>query len=473
MSRSPNILWICTEHQRHDTLSGLGFTEFRTPHLDRLMARGTACTHAYCQSAVCMPSRISFLTGRYPSTTGCRQNGQDIPANETLVTARLARAGYQCGLFGKLHVRCACHGYEARGDDGYQRFAWSHGTTAEHGGEWVQWLENQGRTFQEVVLDPVLPQTRRVTEDRLHQTSWCFDQAADFIAGCDRDRPWLASINPFAAHDPFDFLQEMLDQYDLDHIASPQYQPGELEHKPKRQKERFQLGGGFSMARFSDLTDRELRQMRAAYMACIEHIDRALGRLLNMLEESGQLKDTLVVFHADHGELLGDHGLFAKGPMFYDSVVRVPLIFSWPGHVREGHRIESPVELVTVAPTLCHAAGMEVPREMEGEDLWPVLTGVQPEPQRKVAISELAISAVGEAPGPNNELVMWREDQFKLILDGEDELGELYDLEADPGEFHNLWTDPAYQEIRERLIYNCRSDLKKRPGPARVKEAAY
>ncbi|MCB0072387.1 MAG: sulfatase-like hydrolase/transferase, partial [Caldilineaceae bacterium] len=126
----PNILWICTDQQRWDTLGCYGNPHVHTPNLDRLAAQGTVFTHAYSQSPVCTPSRASFLTGRYPRTTRCRQNGQDIPADEVLVTKLLADAGYVGGLSGKLHLS-ACNPAasplgERRIDDGYAVFHWSH-----------------------------------------------------------------------------------------------------------------------------------------------------------------------------------------------------------------------------------------------------------------------------------------------------------------------------------------------------------
>src|SRR5690606_23858148 len=123
----PNILWICSDQQRFDTITALGNQRIRTPCLDRLADEGVAFTHAYCQSPVCTPSRASFLTGRYPRTTRCRQNGQKIPADERLLPRILADAGYVCGLAGKLHLASCSDGkVEDRIDDGYEVFHWSH-----------------------------------------------------------------------------------------------------------------------------------------------------------------------------------------------------------------------------------------------------------------------------------------------------------------------------------------------------------
>ena len=128
--RRPNILWICTDQQRYDTLGCMGNPWVQTPNLDRLAQRGALFERAYCQSPVCTPSRASFLTGRYPRTTRCRQNGQSIPEDEVLVTRLLADAGYSCGLSGKLHLS-PCHPSvaptgERRIEDGYAEVHWSH-----------------------------------------------------------------------------------------------------------------------------------------------------------------------------------------------------------------------------------------------------------------------------------------------------------------------------------------------------------
>ena len=114
----PNILWLCTDQQRYDTISALGNSLVRSPHVDSLVDEGVAFTQAYCQSPVCAPSRASFLTGRYPRTTRCRQNGQQIPDDEVLISRMLANAGYRCGLAGKLHLASCSDGkVEQRIDD--------------------------------------------------------------------------------------------------------------------------------------------------------------------------------------------------------------------------------------------------------------------------------------------------------------------------------------------------------------------
>ena len=146
-SEHPNILWICTDQQRYDTIHALGNPIIRTPNLDRLYAEGVAFTHAYCQNPICTPSRTSFLTGLYPSTVHGNINGNarcNLPENARLVTARLRDAGYDCGLSGKIHLASAWEGEEKRIDDGYRCFWYSHSGTQDHNNanQYWTWLNS-------------------------------------------------------------------------------------------------------------------------------------------------------------------------------------------------------------------------------------------------------------------------------------------------------------------------------------------
>jgi arylsulfatase A-like enzyme len=183
--RQPNILWICTDQQRFDTLGCYGNPWVHTPNLDRLAAGGTLFERAFCQNPLCTPSRASFLTGRYPRTTRARQNGQSIPADEVLVTKLLANAGYSCGLAGKLHLSAcaptACPDREHRIDDGYSTFHWSHHPDGDWpSAEYNQWLRAQGVRFERKPFrGSSYVQTSVAPE--YHQTRWCADRTIDFI----------------------------------------------------------------------------------------------------------------------------------------------------------------------------------------------------------------------------------------------------------------------------------------------------
>ncbi len=254
MAERPNILWICTDQQRYDTISALGNSHIRTPNIDELASEGVTFTRAYSQSPVCTPSRAAFLTGRYPRTTRCRQNGAQIPPDEILVTRLLAEDGYDCGLSGKLHLS-PCQGrVEKRINDGYRAFHWSHHPAPDWPeNEYIQWLESKGQSWDKLYhRKPGEPVWAGIPAE-FHQTTWCAEKAIEFLSE-DRDGPWLMSVNSFDPHHPFDPPAEYLDKYHPDDVPAPGYRPGELDNKTEFQRVDHQgaYGGkGMSFARLN------------------------------------------------------------------------------------------------------------------------------------------------------------------------------------------------------------------------------
>ena len=451
VAERPNVLWICTDQQRFDTIRALGNARINTPHLDRLVAGGVAFTEAYSQSPVCTPSRAAFLTGRYPRTTRCRQNGQAIPPDERLVTRLLADAGYTCGLAGKLHLSsCAGGRVEQRIDDGYSTFHWSHHPQPDWPeNAYTQWLAARGTAWDELYAGPATPYVKHGVPAEFHQTTWCAEKAVEFIRQ-NAGRPWLFSFNCFDPHHPFDPPAEYLRRYDPDEMPLPKYRPGELENKPHYQRLDHEWAhnepGSFHVAAMSD-DDR--RQVTAAYYAMIELIDTQVGRMLDALDETGQRENTVVVFMSDHGEMLGDHGIYLKGPHCYDEAIRVPLIVSWPGRFRAGLRSDALVELVDLAPTLLEAAGLEVPERMQGRTLGPIAGG-QADPSRHR--DTIYCEYYNAWKHRHSYATVLRSKEEKIVVyHGIDE-GELYDLREDPEEFRNLWGDPARAAMKLRLL---------------------
>ena len=338
MADPPNILWFCTDQQRFDTVHALNNPHIHTPNLDRLCLEGTAFTRAYCQNPICTPSRASFLTGMYPSAIRACINGNEWFSNDApLVTKLLAdAAGYTCGLSGKLHIASAWRGEENRVDDGYSFFKYSHSPHqgGRAGNHYIEWLEDQGIDLLTVFAgerrkdrawgrhyEPCLPSL----DPRLHQTTWCTDQALAFMEqNRHTGRPWLMNVNVFDPHGPKDPPDEYKKRYDRDSLPGPHFRASDLEHEKRLADVDFQ-----SKAR--ERSDAEAKDMQAAYYAMVELIDDNVGRLLEYLDKHDLRKDTLVIFMSDHGETLGDHGLSGKGCRFYESLTRVPLIFSMPG----------------------------------------------------------------------------------------------------------------------------------------------
>ena len=460
MRSRPNILWICTDQQRFDTLGCYGNPFVRTPNLDHLAENGVLFDSCYSQSPVCTPSRACFLTGRYPRTTRCRQNGQSIPADEVLVTRLLADAGYTCGLSGKLHIS-PCNPslfsiMEPRIDDGYAEFHWSHHPEPDWPtNEYIHWLREKGvRYATERYQASEYIRTGMPAE--YHQTTWCTQKALNFIeANASDQRPWAFSLNTFDPHHPFDppaaYLKRYLDV--LDDVPLPNYTEGELDAKPIFQqmdhRGAYGVPGTFA---FERMTDMDHRLVRAAYWAMVELIDTQVGRLLDTLKATGQRDNTLVIFTSDHGEMLGDHGIYLKGPYFYEPAIRVPLIISWPGGIEGGHVSRALVELGDLAPTLLDAVGLDRHPGIQARSLWPVLTGRVGSAYHRDDVYCEYYNAMPRSKEPVAYATMVRTERHKLAVVHGLDTGELYDMEQDPNETNNRWDDPGYQSVKMAML---------------------
>ncbi|MGI9476780.1 MAG: sulfatase family protein [Hyphomicrobiaceae bacterium] len=466
MTKKPNILWYCTDQQRWDTIACLGNPHINTPELDKFCEAGTAFNNAYCQSPICTPSRASFLTGRYPATTHVHRNGNaGFPDSETLVTKMFADAGYDCGLVGKLHLTSA-KGVEERTDDGYRFFAWSHhplpNLEPEHHA-YHQWLEKEKGVDPHALYDSVTGFCGPGVPSELHQTTWVTETAIRFVEQ-QRDGPWMLTLNPFDPHPPFDPPPSYLERYDPSKLPPPLFRPSDIEHQRRfRSLAQQTLDAMDPSGDMPEAVAKEERlstaysppkqfngqAVKAAYYAMIELIDHEFGRLLRALDAMGELDNTLVVYHSDHGEMLGDHGLLYKGCRFFEGLVHVPLIFAWPGRIEQNLRSDALVELVDIAPTLLEAVGLSIPPGMQGKSLWPLLTGeVGPDHHKDHVVSEFN-DALGSAaiPTPSHGSMVY-DGRMKHIVYHGTGLGELYDLEADPGEFDNLFDDMTDAEAR-------------------------
>ncbi|WP_101911317.1 sulfatase family protein [Marasmitruncus massiliensis] len=455
-----NVLWICTDQQRWDTLGCYGNPYVHTPNLDRLAQNGTRFERAYCQNPTCSPSRASFLTGRYPRTTRCRQNGQRIPRDEKLISKIFSEQGYVCGLSGKLHLNPCnpdiCKGMEERIDDGYDVFHWSHGGHdgwATH--EYFQWLREKGQRFSACNVEGTELVQYGMNEE-YHQTTWCTEKALNFIeANVEYKNPWFFSLNIYDPHHPFDPPKAYLDRYMdcLDDLPLPNYAPGELDDKPLFQK--LDHKGAYNnhdsnnaAIIYDNMSDWEHRLMKASYYAMVDLIDKQVGRLIDTLERLGQLENTIVIFTSDHGEMLGDHGIYLKGPYFYEGATHIPLIISCPGTIRQGFSSSALVELVDLSPTLTEAIGLDTQPQMQGKSLWDLLTDPNCEDRHKNCIYCEYYNSMPWHKAPNAQCTMVFDGRYKLVNVHSTKEGELYDLSKDPKETHNLWDDPDYTSVK-------------------------
>ena len=468
MGARPNILWYCTDQQRFDTLGALGNPYVQTPNLDRLIREGVAFTRAYCQSPICTPSRSSFLTGLYPSRLHNTRNGNEsFPDFPPLITKLIAESGYECGMIGKFHLQSSGNRTEPRIDDGYTYWKFSHAPRDDwpQGHDYGDWVRAKGRDLDELRLsdDHVPPD--------LHQTKWASDMAIEFIRR-DRDCPWLLSVNIYDPHPPFIPPRAYADRFDPEQMPGPYFRETDLAQQAKLKEIDFQgevLGP----------EERDAKRIQALYYAMIAQIDDQFARLLDLLDETGQRDNTVIILTTDHGEALGDHGLLEKGCRFYEGLVRVPLVFSWPSHFEQDLKSNALVELLDMTPTVLELAGLEVPEYIQGRSLLPILKGeATPDFHRESVRCEyfdaIYLDKTRSAVGPQGTVfapvrgrggpqrypdgvgtfaTMFRTDRHKLVIYHGHNLGELYDLEEDPWEFDNLWDDPAHERIKNELIF--------------------
>lgn len=469
-----NYVWFCTDQQRFDTINALGNKAIKTPNIDRLVREGTTFTRAYAQSPICTPSRSAFLTGRYPRTARASINGNVVfSRDEKLVTRDLADAGYCCGLVGKLHLTSAHKRMEARADDGYSYIKWSHhpfDSWAPGINAYQDWLKEKGVDWHKAYDAPFddwptntkvkpysIPDHINGIEPQYHQTTWCVNEAIGFIDKVreeDACKPWCISINVFDPHPPFDPPKEYKDKLRISDMPLPYYKDGELDNKPAEQKDCYSRGNANGQViPTSILTDDEKREITRDYYAEIMLIDDQLGRLIDYLDKNNLRENTVIIFMSDHGEMLGDHGLYWKGGFLYESLLHVPLIFSCPGLIKQNLQSDALVELVDIAPTLLELSGLPVPKAMQGRSLKGILVGESDPHHHKDCVYAEYYYTAGRLHQVS--ATMYFDGRYKVIVHHNGPISELYDLEKDPHEYVNLWDDPDSMELRYQMVLKC------------------
>ena len=428
-AKKPNILFLFTDDQRFDTIRALGNDQIATPNIDRLVARGTACTDAYIMggsaAAVCMPSRAMLMTGR--TLYHLQGQGQAIPEEHVLLGEALQAAGYATFGTGKWH----------NGPASYAR-SFTAGAEIFFGGMDDHWnvpacdFDPTGRYEPErpLIRDPW--RSNQVVHRRCdhiapgkHSSELFADAAVRFLENCDAGRPFFAYVSFMAPHDPRTMPEEYLAMYDPDEVELP---PSFLPEHP--------FDNGELRIRDERLapwprTPAEICRHNAEYYAMITHLDAQIGRVLEALERTGKAENTIVVLAGDNGLALGRHGLMGKQNM-YDHSLHVPLLFSGPG-IPQGKRCDAYCYLIDIYPTLCELAGVPVPATVEGTSLVPAMgDGAQPRDALLFAYKDVQRAA--------------QDRRYKLIeyaVEGR-RTTQLFDLRADPWEMNNLADSPAY-----------------------------
>jgi arylsulfatase A-like enzyme len=303
---------------------------------------------------------------------------------------------------------------------------------------------------------------------RFHNSVWCADRAIAFMQQRDPDRPFLLAVGFQDPHNPHALPTEFQDRLDPAAVPLPDYQEGELADKPplfrttregglekSPDRGRYPVAGQHTGHDYRTVDEHATRIGRAYYYGMVQLIDQQLGRILDYLDQSGLADNTLIVFTSDHGELLGDHGLWQKGPYHYEQLVRVPLLIRWPAGFAPAGRVEALASLVDLAPTLLQAAGVAAGEgELDGHDLLPLLR------RQTTRVREAALVEHVDDPDRLRLKTLITHDR-KLTWYCGKSYGELYDLAADPREKINRWNDPAYAEDKASLLGHLLGELER------------
>ncbi len=424
MSR-PNILFLFSDEHSFRCLSLLDTQTgepVHTPTLEGLAAQGVYFSNAYCQSPLCTPSRICLLTGRSPMTSGGWANGSYLSPELPTIPSVFADAGYTTCLVGKMHLggtnQMAGFAHRPYGDltggAGHQRDPLS----KKEGGH-----EMRSRTADAGVTG--------IPEGAL-QEQVIVQEAVSFLrehTAAEPTTPWLLCASFSRPHFPLTAPARFFHRYWPEKVTPPKTgRKGDTAFHPMT----VGMARGF---RTEEISEQEMMRARAAYFACVDYLDEILGDLLHLMERSGLLENTIIVYTSDHGEMAGEHGMWWKNS-WHEAAARVPLIVQTPSQRRgdsSGARLDTPVSLADLFPTLCGLADISPPDGLEGRDLSGAVSAGE-------ELSAAPVFVDNPLPrwGEGSEHRVVRMGKYKFVRFRGVGPHLLFDLEADPLEQRNL-----------------------------------
>jgi len=436
VAKQPNILILMADQLTPSALPAYGNKIAKTPNIDALAAEGVVFESAYCNSPLCAPSRYSFMAGQLPSKIGAFDNAADFAADIPTFAHYLRRAGYRTILSGKMHFCGAdqLHGFEERlTTDIYPAdFGWTPDwQRPEHRPSWYHNMSSVTqagpcvRTNQLDFDDEVAAAARRKLFD---------------IARRERDRPFCLVMSMTHPHDPYAIGEEYWNRYREDDIDMPSVTlpPATLDPHSRRLRHVCDMDA-------TPISAQQIRNARRAYYGAVSYVDDQIGQIRRTLRETALADDTIVMLIADHGDMLGERGLWYK-MNFFEGASRIPLIVSAPGRFT-ARRVASSVSLVDLLPTLVELAGdgatPDYAAPLDGRSLLPHLAGTGGHDE-----------VIGEylAEGAVAPLIMIRRGRHKFVHSPGDP-DQLYDLTADRAELHNLAAEkpaaPDLQHLRD------------------------
>ena len=479
-----NILFVMCDQLRWDYLSCAGHQTLDTPNIDALAKRGVMFRNTYCQSPVCGPSRMSFYTGRYPSSNGATSNHTPLRVGERNIGDHLKPLGVRPILVGKTHMVADKEGMERLGidpdsiigvhhreagfdvwerDDGfhsdqivkpnlaYNRYLREQGYSGKNPWHWAANSVDTPDGVRSGFLNDVSDLPARVRDEE-SETPWMTRRAMAFLDQDDDPRPWLLHLSYIKPHWPYIAPAPYNAMYGPTDIAPVIRHPSELDDPNPLLKLFMDRTSGKTFSR-----DEAREKVIPVYMGLIKQIDDQLGQLFAFMENRGLLDDTMIVFTSDHGDYLGDHWMGDKD-FFHDPSVKIPMIVVDPSPEADATRgtvSDALVEGVDLIPTFVeHHGGAVESHILEGRSLKPLLRG-DADAWRDYAISEYDYSLQNfrpamERPSIECRCYMVATKRWKYVHSpGFPPV--LFDLENDPNELCDLGRDPSHEETRREM----------------------
>ena len=511
---APNILLIITDQHRADHLGAYGNRTVRTPHIDRLAARGWAADRFYVSTPICMPNRSTLMTGRTPSVHGVRHNGIPLSLDVTTFPEVLRAHGYRTALHGKSHLQNmtgipptfpgpdaqaspASPPFELRearhrihDEDRYEQensklwldpkhhmqlpfygfedvsLCTNHGDQVD--AEYGLWLranlpdaeQLRGAKGAAPAPDFIAPQAWRTRiPEEFYPTTYVADQTIGWRerhASAAGDRPFFVQCSFPDPHHPFTPPGHYWSMYDPADIELPPSFSSDAPPPPHVAFLRGERDNGTAdtgtQAVYA-VNERQTRESTALTYGMITMIDDAIGRVLASLDQLGLAENTIVIFTSDHGDFMGDHQLMLKGAIHYQGLVRVPFIWFDPHDPAGGRRSSDLLGTIDIASTVLDRAGLGGFNGMQGRSMLPAIANADPQPRARFLIEEESSRLqMGFAERIRLRTVVT--DRYRLSTYAGVPWGELYDLREDPDEDINRWNDPAYGGVQMELLFD-------------------
>jgi choline-sulfatase len=427
--KQPNILVIMVDQLAAPALSAYGHKVTQTPHLDRLCAEGVVFRNAYTPSPLCAPARIAFMSGQLPSRTGGYDNAAEFVSSVPTSAHYLRLAGYKTCLSGKMHFvgPDQLHGFEERlTTDIYPAdFGWTPNWRKPQ--ERIDWWYHNLITVKQAGIAEQTNQLEYDDEVAFQAKRRIYDYARN-----PDQRPFCLYASFTHPHDPYAARAKYWNRYREQDIDAPAVGPIAYDDMDPHSQRLWNVS---AMDEY-DITEEDTINARRAYYANISYLDDHIGALLDTLKTCELLDDMIVIFCSDHGDFIGERGLWYK-MSFLEWSSRVPLIV-WAPKRFEPRVVEQPVSLLDIAPTLSDlAGGIEAATHLDGSSLMPLLEGAAEDATAKVEGEYLAEGAL--AP-----MVMLRQGDWKFIHSPADP-DQLFNLATDPQELKNLAGEAAYE----------------------------